>query len=391
MQECRKKTIILVLIIIPSLLLLIFGGALLGYYTFFPAKLKLQIAGYISTSRLFNCLDKNMDFLEQRYISPLMESTIKKETKVGISPDEELLSFFLRPDEAEEVISHINKLALKFESKIDVKNRKQSVKAGLSYLLNPILTARISFDGNKFNFGVDELSNRTITGDMTDLGNLSYLFPFISDEYWDMLENTDPWAWAKIAEKVEIDRKAVKKIILDYSREIISGIDSKNMTMKKQETEVLDKKLSLSEITVRLDENLQKELASRIIEKLSEDEFVYSLTAGNMMKALDVLSENRYYGELISDFGLTDIYSRDGFKNSLIQLKEEIQSASLEEITIKLYIDGFDIVKCEITTDPDIESYISYISFDNRINGPSFESSLKISYGYDGEDIRIRV
>ena len=382
MRKSKKKIISRLLIIIPSALLLAVGTAILGYYTFFPAKIKLMIAGYNSTTKLFNCIDKNMDLLKDRYFSLLLEDTIKKETKVGISANEKLLSIFLTPEEASDSLQHINRLALKCENQFDVKNRKQSLKLGLSYLLNPILTARTSLDGERFSFGVDELSNKTITGNISDLGKLSYFFPDVPRDYWDMIENTDPWIGAKIIEGVEIDRKAIKKIMLDHSREIFASIDSKSMSMKKQKTEVLGKELICQEIAIKLDEPTQKELVSKIIRKLSEDEHIYSLTAGNLIKALEIISDNGYYRELIASYGLIDMLSRDDFKKNLSQIEEEILNASLPEINLKVYVHGIDIVKYSLTPEtgvsPGTEAETQFTSFicEQRINGPSFELGI---------------
>ena len=134
-----------------------------------------------------------------------------------------------------------------------------------------------------------------------------------------MIENTDPWIGAKIIEGVEIDRKAIKKIMLDHSREIFASIDSKSMSMKKQKTEVLGKELICQEIAIKLDEPTQKELVSKIIRKLSEDEHIYSLTAGNLIKALEIISDNGYYRELIASYGLIDMLSRDDFKRTFLK------------------------------------------------------------------------
>lgn len=391
MQKNRKKTIYRVLVIIPSVLLLAAGIAILGYYTFFPAKIKLMIAGYNSTVKLFKCIDKNMDFLKARHFSPVFENTIQEKSRIGVSANEELLSVFLVPEEASEVLPHINRLALKYENQLDIRNRKLSSKWGLNYLMNPVLTARLSIDGNRYNLGVDELSNKTITGEMSDLGKLSYFFPDIPREYWIMVEDTDPWAFAKIIESIEIDRKAIKKIMLGYSREVIAGIDPKNMSVRKQKTEVFGKELECQEVKIRLDQEAQKDLAAKMIKKLSDDDLFYDTAIGNLRKAFEILSENRYPGGLFSPDIFDEKLIKENFKQSLSELNEEIQNESLEEITVKLYIDGFDIVKCEITTDPDIESYISYISFENRINGPSFEFGFNISYGYEGEDVSIHL
>jgi len=390
-QKSRKKILKRLIIIIPSVILLAFGITVLGYFTFFPAKLKLTIAGYNSTVKLFNCIDKNMDFMINRYFKPKFESTVRDEKRFGLSANEEFLSIFLTPDEAKEVLPHLNRLGLDYERQLDVKNRKQSLELGLSYLMNPILTARLSINDSRFGFGVDELFKKTITGDMSDLRRLSYFFPDIPGQFWDMAENTDLWVWAKIAESLEIDRKALKKSMTEYYNEVLSAIDPGNMTGERYKTEILDREASCYGIIIKLDENDQKELASRIIAKLKEDEFVYGLTAGNIKKALDILCENEYYRELVADFGLADAFGRDDFLGSLSRMEEEIQNASLPEMTVRVYIDGLDIVKCSFDfgtdgkTDTDDEMRYPGFVFEQRVDGPSFELAVSSSYDVDEE------
>jgi len=388
-QKNMKKILIRLIIIIPCAILLASGIAVLGYFTFFPAKMKLMIAGYNSTVKLYNCIDKNIDLLMNRYFTPRFESTVREERRLGLSLNEKFLTVFITPEEAEALLPHINRLELGYESQLNIKNRKHSSELWLSYFLNTLLTARLSVDGNRFGFGVDELSNKTVAGEMSDLGRLSYFFPEIPEEFWDAAENTDPWIWAKTAEQVEFDRKALKKAMTGYFNEIMSSVGTRNITGSRYKTEVLGDETACFGVIIRLDENDQKELVSKIIGKLKEDDFVYGITAGNIKKALDILGENEYYRELVSGYGLADAFGRDDYIRGLSRLEEEILSASLPELTIRIYIDGLDIVKYSFdfgakedtaagknTPDP-------AVVIEQRINGPSFQLAISSYCGID--------
>lgn len=378
--KSKQNVIYKLIAIVAAVVLLIAGIAIIGYHTFFPAKTTLMLAGYNSSNKLFNTIDANMTLIEDRYLSPLLNSTIQEESRVGVSLNEKLLSLFLPSETAVEVLPYINNIAFKSDRQIDVKNRRQSLEFGLSYLLNPILTTRLSFEDNRFNFGVDELSNKAITGSTEDLDKLSYFFPDVPQEFWDMAESIDPWIGAKILERINIDRTAIKRIIEDYSKEALNSIDSKAMSIKRgQEAEVLGKTIKCKEITVRLDENSQKKLASSIIARLKDDEVFYNLTAGNMLKALDAFGENEYYKELISSYGLVEGLGRDNFIKSLSLLEAEISNSSFSEIVLKVYIDGLDIVKCDLSVEKIVstDKLVSFVS-EQRFNGPSFELGFAI-------------
>ncbi len=373
-MSLKKKTIYKVLIGLAFIVLLITGVTILGYHTFFPAKTTLMAAGYSSANKLFDSIDKNMTFFEDRYLSPILDNTIQEEARLGISIDEKLLSLFLPSDMAADSLHYINNMAFKYDSQIDVKNRKQSVEFGLSYLLNPIITTRISFEGKRFNFGIDELSNKTIAGNMEDLGRLSYFFPEVPQEYWDSINNMDPWIMAKIFEEIKIDRKAAKSIILGYSKEALNSISSKDMSIKRgAKTEVLGENIKCQEITIILDENSQKELASNILTRVKSDDDFYDLTAGNLKKCMDIIGEKEY----------AEILSKENYIKNLSQLVKDIENTKFPEITLKVYIDGLDIVKFIVNPDKEADGQgVSYIS-QQRFNGLSYAFSFLISSNND--------
>lgn len=379
-MSLKKNITYKILASLAAIVLLIAGIAILGYYAFFPAKITLTVAGYNSANKLFDSIDKNMTLFEDRYLSPILKNTIQEETRAGISIDEKLLSLFLPSDMAADTLHYINNMAYKCDRQVDIKNRKQSREFGISYLLNPIITTRVSFEGDRFNFGVDELSNKTITGNMEDLERLSSFFPDIPQEYWNSIKNIDPWITAKILEQIKIDRKTVKTIMFNYSNEALNSINTKDMTIKRgTKTEVLGENIKCNEITIKLGENSQKELASNILDRLKSDDRFYNLTAGNVIKCLNIIGENEYYKDLISSYNLAEMLSKDNYTKSISKLENEILIATLPEITLKVYIDGLDIVKCSVTTDAEADGQrVSYIS-QQRFNGPSFTFELFIS------------
>lgn len=394
----KRNTLLKVLFVFAISLTLVCGVAVLGYSTFLPAKQTLMAAGYASNIKSYNYIDKHMSLYEKKYIEPLMNSTIQKAFRAGISLDKSLLEQFLPSDYADEIAGVINNIAFKYDYAFDLNNKKRVDRFGLSYLLNPILTLRMSLDGNKFALSADEFTKKTITGDIKDLGKLSELFPDTPSDYWDTMSNIDPWIMSRVFEEIKIDKKELKNLIFDYSSELISSIDSDNMSIKRGlTTEVLGKNVKCQEITIKLDVELQKKVALNLIKKMQNDDSFYNTTIGNLLKYFDILSENQYYKQAIDETGIMDILSKDNFKKELSKTEDEIEDIEFgEDIKAIIYIDGLDIVKyvflseeAENDTLLTIEQDIKDLSSNSRLTiksdmgGDSINMVLGIRNNYD--------
>ncbi len=382
----RKHTGLKILIIIVLTLVMIFGITVLGYYTFLPAKYTLLAAGYSSAIKSYSMFDKNLAQYENKYLNPFLEDTIKKETKMGISADENLLEQFLPAESVEEVIKAINSISLRYDSAFDYKNKKQTMRLGLNYLLNPIITTRFSLNDTKFTIGVDELSKKTIIGDFKSLGSLSRFSPDTPSETWEALESINPWIFARIIEEVKFNRQDVKNLMSDYSKEIIRNIDSSDMTIKRGVSEdVLDKAVKCQEITISLSAENQKKIALNVVDMLKTDDSFYNLTFGNLEKCCKILEESTYMGRILNESRLSDNLSKDKYPEYLSQLEEEIIASEDEtDIEIKIYIDGLDIVKYKVTSKSPSDSDDTVIILEQRIKGQSFD--YRLSTDSDSED-----
>lgn len=383
-MDNKRGLIIRLAAVVFIAILSVSGILVLGYHTFFPAKLTLMTASYINNRKLYDTLDKNITLYEEKYIKPLLESTIQKEITAGLNVDKELLSLFLPEGSADEIRKHIRNIALKYDHKIDMENKKQSVRIGLNYLLNPILTLRMSLEDKRFAVGIDELTNKTVTGNIKDLGSLSRFLPDTqTSDFWVFLENFDPWQTKEIMEEIRIDRKDLKEVIVGYSRDIFKAIDPEDMTIKRsQATTVLDEEVKCHEITIRLDGKDQRRLASVFLEKLKSNDAFYNLFYGNLNKYLSILIQNPFFKDYFDSGELEDLFSKGSLLSAFEKELDSIEKNP--DATIKIYIDGFDIVKYEVTThiNDDPEPFV--ITNELRLKGCSFDLRMTAKGNLNG-------
>lgn len=383
-MDNKRGLIIRLAAVVFIAILSVSGILVLGYHTFFPAKLTLMTASYINNRKLYDTLDKNITLYEEKYIKPLLESTIQKEITAGLNVDKELLSLFLPEGSADEIRKHIRNIALKYDHKIDMENKKQSVRIGLNYLLNPILTLRMSLEDKRFAVGIDELTNKTVTGNIKDLGSLSRFLPDTqTSDFWVFLENFDPWQTKEIMEEIRIDRKDLKEVVVGYSRDIFKAIDPEDMTIKRsQATTVLDEEVKCHEITIRLDGKDQRRLASVFLEKLKSNDAFYNLFYGNLNKYLSILIQNPFFKDYFDSGELEDLFSKGSLLSAFEKELDSIEKNP--DATIKIYIDGFDIVKYEVTThiNDDPEPFV--ITNELRLKGCSFDLRMTAKGNLNG-------
>jgi len=383
-MDNKRGLIIRLAAVVFIAILSVSGILVLGYHTFFPAKLTLMTASYINNRKLYDTLDKNITLYEEKYIKPLLESTIQKEITAGLNVDKELLSLFLPEGSADEIRKHIRNIALKYDHKIDMENKKQSVRIGLNYLLNPILTLIMSLEDKRFAVGIDELTNKTVTGNIKDLGSLSRFLPDTqTSDFWVFLENFDPWQTKEIMEEIRIDRKDLKEVIVGYSRDIFKAIDPEDMTIKRsQATTVLDEEVKCHEITIRLDGKDQRRLASVFLEKLKSNDAFYNLFYGNLNKYLSILIQNPFFKDYFDSGELEDLFSKGSLLSAFEKELDSIEKNP--DATIKIYIDGFDIVKYEVTThiNDDPEPFV--ITNELRLKGCSFDLRMTAKGNLNG-------
>jgi len=383
-MDNKRGLIIRLAAVVFIAILSVSGILVLGYHTFFPAKLTLMTASYINNRKLYDTLDKNITLYEEKYNKPLLESTIQKEITAGLNVDKELLSLFLPEGSADEIRKHIRNIALKYDHKIDMENKKQSVRIGLNYLLNPILTLRMSLEDKRFAVGIDELTNKTVTGNIKDLGSLSRFLPDTqTSDFWVFLENFDPWQTKEIMEEIRIDRKDLKEVIVGYSRDIFKAIDPEDMTIKRsQATTVLDEEVKCHEITIRLDGKDQRRLASVFLEKLKSNDAFYNLFYGNLNKYLSILIQNPFFKDYFDSGELEDLFSKGSLLSAFEKELDSIEKNP--DATIKIYIDGFDIVKYEVTThiNDDPEPFV--ITNELRLKGCSFDLRMTAKGNLNG-------
>lgn len=391
----KKKGVFLkILAVFVLVVALISGVTVLGYYTFLPAKTTLLIAEYASVVKNYNAFDKFITLIDEKSYKPIYENSVKKDSELSLSTDAASLEQFGLPTETTDlIIKGLHNISIKYGYSMDAKNKKETVDLGLSLQNNPLLTANIFMDDTKFGLGVPELFQKTIVGDFKSLDKLAEVFPDIDPVLLESYKNMDPWMSVRIYNEVKIDRKDIKKFMIDYSKELINSVDSDDMSIKRgQSTLVLDKELKCQEVTIKLDQASQKEVVSKILTKLQDDQNTFDLTVGNLNKILDILGENEMYKQMFTEIGIEDAISKEDYKQALVDFEASIDETSLpQELTVKAYIKGLDIVKVDFsfaTDSPD--NHVAFI-IENSSKDLSFDQKYTLSTVTDGNSSNLVV
>lgn len=383
----RKASFLKVLVVILLVVALLSGVTVLSYFTFLPAKYTLLTAGYSSILKNYNNFDNNMEQYD-KLVKQVLDETITSDTNLAFSVDKEVLEKLNAPPESIEMIEKsLKNVKIFITSALDTKNKKQTASLELNYLNNPLATANVYIDNTKFGFGIPELFEQTITGDLKELGNLYQLIPDIDPSVLEQMQMTDPWSSYRILEDVKIDRKDIKKLMLDYSKEIINSIDDSDMSITRgKSTKVLGKSTSCQEVTIKLDQKAQKKIVENILKKLKNDNNAYNLTIGNIKKILNILGENEQFKQILNSANIEEILSKDKYKEALNTIIDNLDESSFpEKIVVKAYIKGLDIVKYTIDfTTSDIGMLLS---IERKTEEISFENQITLSANSNGEKI----
>lgn len=386
----KKKRVALKVILALILILVIGTGVtVLGYYTFLPAKTTLQIAQYTTVLNSYNTFDKRLTQLENKFYKPYLEDTVKNQSEISLSFDDAIWELSGLDTELIALVEEgLKNLSFTFDHAIDAKNEKQTLNLGINYMRNPILSANLYLNGSKFGLGVPELVNKTITGDLSNLDNLTNLFPDLYEEDVEFLENMDPWLYKDLYEDIKPDRKAIKSVMHDFSKTLVNSIDSSDMSIKRgKTTELFGEKVKCQEITIKLDQKAQKKLISNLLTMMKDNQDFYDLTIGNMIKLFDILAQNPMYAEILEGVDLSDVLSKSNYKAALLELKNSLDEDLFpEKITAKVYIQGLHIVKYEISLFDDEESSDNIVLTIEQVNdGLSYKTNVTLTCDVYGE------
>ncbi|HBR03298.1 MAG TPA: hypothetical protein DD738_11875 [Ruminiclostridium sp.] len=383
-QPKTKRPFIKVFIGIILALVLLSGITVLGYYTFLPAKPTLLVAEYFTGLKSYKILDKRLTLYHEKVVKPRYENSVKKDHQLSLSTDTASLGQFGIPaDMADMMLSALHNISLKYGYSLDLKNKKETVHIGADLSNAPILTANLYLDDTKFGLGLPQLFQKTIIGDFKNLDKLAEVFPDLDPEILEIYENTDPWISARLYDELKIDRNNLKKFMSTYGKELITNIDSRNMSIKRgQSTEILNKNVKCQEVTIVLDQAAQKKIFSGMLTTLRQDKNAFDLIIGNLNIMVKILGENKVYSQMFSDAGIAEAITMEDYKEALINLESSIAEASLpEEIIVKAYIRNLEIVKYDFVFTQDQEEI--RLTLESSLHDLSFEQKMTLS---DNED-----
>ncbi|MCX7772440.1 MAG: zinc-ribbon domain-containing protein [Clostridia bacterium] len=390
----KKGSPLKIVAIVLAVLILLSGVTVLGYFTFLPAKMTLKVAEYMSVVKHFNLFDKSMERYDNRVVKPVYEGTVDKSGEVAVSFDKSIFAQSgLSPETVDLISEYVKNISFTYGMSSDMKAKKQNVHIGLNYEKNPLVTLNLFLNNDKFGLASPELTNKTVTGSFKDLGKLNEIFPDIPKEALDAYSNMDPWIAAKVYDKVKINRQDIKKLMVDYTNQIIDSIDESDMSIERgQTTDVLGKDTGVQVVTIKLDQKAQKKILTGILTRMKDDQNLYNLTCGNLIKVFDILGENEMYSQLLQGVDMKKALSKTNYKQAIIALKGSIDETNFPElITAKIYIKGFDVVKATIKVPTGNADQDVLLTTENITNGQSYESVFSIASASGEEHVKMNL
>ena len=364
-------------LIISVLVIAFFSGVtFLGYYTFLPAKPTLMIAGYFSALKGYSLFDRNMAAYEEEYLKPVYEGRVKKDTELSLSVDRTFLESGIIPPETVDLVDELlKKISIDFGYASDVRNKKETVYWGLNCMNNPALTAHLFLDDTRFGLRVPELTQKTVTGEFKDLPKLAEVFPDIPAESLEAYSSLDPWMPVRIYDEIKIDRKDIKRLMMDYSKQIIDSIDPEDMSIRRgRTTDVLGRKIKCQEITVSLDQSAQYKVVYNVLSRLRNDHNAYNLFCGNLMKLADIVRENQMVAQTLQDIDMEETLSKPNYEKYITDIIDSLDEADFPGLLeASICINGFDVIKYSFKTRGEASAGDVSLEIGNLGNGKSLD------------------
>lgn len=390
-QKPRKKGVLFkVVAIILLVAILISGITVLGYYTFLPAQSVLTTAQYFTVqkhNKYVEAVMKRGDTLNKA----LHEGSVKSESELSILLDKQVL-IGLGVDEqtANLVTDYLKNVSLRINYGADIPNKQITTSLGLLVLKNPAMSMNAFMDKTRMGFSLPELSPTIITGELKDLPRLEEIFPgqFPVGQL-EALAELDIWETIKTASENKLSAADAQKLTSTYSTALVKGLESGKMSIKRgRTTQLFDKEITCQEITVKLDHEAQKQVIMTLLDTMMEDETtlnIYENTLGQIYQEYyqrDMILDGMVRGETPAEFPKAD------FKSVIKELKNDLkdldEAGFPEEITVKVFINGLDVVKyaVSIPVTPGGEEIV--ITYENLLEGEDCKARLSLSGDVQG-------
>lgn len=342
----KVKMILLVLLIIAALI----SVSALAVINFFPEV-------------VFSLMPKNMylfvenqakgDF-EKDIQKILNDADVKDLLTISETPykDEMELTFKIKTDnltgaEADQ-IKKVNELLLipaklVLSENTDYKNEQIRQKISLIYQNNKMLEADMFMNKERVGISVPTIYNKYFTVNIKDLAPVWEKFGQTTGPK-KLVTNMD------IIKAIKIDKKELESIINDYAKFYADFIKDDEITFTKGvEIETSEGKIKCNQITLKLTEQRAKDLVVALAEKMSNDDKLLNMTAGNFINVMKLYEDAGYfedsmYGSMPEEF--KDINKiKEKMKESIEEMKKQPVDGKTDFL-MSLYINGsYDVLE----------------------------------------------
>jgi len=390
-KKPRKKGVFFkVVAIILLAAILISGVTVLGYYTFLPAQNVLTTAQYFTVQKHNKYIEATMKRGDVRY-KALYEDSFKTESEISLLLDKQLFINFGGVDEktADLIDQYLKNVSLRINFGADVPNEQLTASLGLLVLKNPAMSLNLFMDKTRLGFSLPELSPTIITGEIKDITRLSELFPGqFGEGQVEVLPEIDLWDSLKTAAVNKLSAADAQKLTSTYSAALVKGLQFGKMSIKRgRSTELFDKDISCQEITVKLDPEAQKQVIITLLDTMMEDETTYNFIKNTFgvlyQKYIEgLILESRVTRETPTE--LTKVVYKNELKELKKNLKELDEEGLPEEITVKVYINGLDVVKYTVSVPVTPGGEEIVIAYENLLVDDDIRTKLSLTGDIQG-------
>ena len=392
LQHKKKKGIFLKIIAVLLIAVISVSAiAVLGYFTFLPAKYTLMTAEYMTVQKSYKQLDSSLSRLE-KLTDAASKNSIKSQSEISFSVDPSVFAMSGLDQQTIDLIQqYLTNITFKTNVNADMKTKKENLSFGLNYQNNPVISINGFLDDKKLGFNIPELSKTSLVGEFKDLKRLEELYPeSIAPGQLASLENQDPWISNDIRDEIQIKHTDIKKLMETYTMALVNNLQNSDMSIKRgQTTEVLGKEMSCQEVTITLDQKAQRDLLVSLLDTAKEDDNLYNLLFGNIIKMYDIMiKSNPTLADSLQGADLDTVLSQAQVKVLINQLKKSITADMFPEgMTVKAYIKGFDVVKYELEIPVSDNGENVVLTFENVMVGDSSNKKFTITANVAGDSV----
>lgn len=394
----KKKRFIKVVGASLIVLLVLLSIPVLGYFTFFPAKWVLAIAGQHTLKEKSEALNALSSRYEQQLLIPYYEETTKTGTRLDFKADADLLTGLgLDKATADFTAQMINQLTLRYDNAHDARNKIRTDVLGISYMNNPIITLDTFVKDKSFGLSIPELTEKRITGQFADLPALNEALPGVfTEEQLTSFSAYNPWLEDEIYQEMKASEFNGDKILYDYLMFAYKSIDGKNMSIKNGvEVQVFEEASKYREVTLFLDRSAQAGLMDKILKKMETDNELYDFfdVYSKFINTIASYSGNMSYLGEAQDTPLFNwAENKEALTESIRNYRAELSEEDFPEtLTLKAYIRGREIalLKLAVPLSPYGDAF--QLTLADKWKGGIYRNQILINTVNDGAKMDLRM